>query len=75
MVDYVQFCAALSIRHLVVQDADARKPDAAPKVAAVRAAVTASGPLGSLIEFPEDIETSLHAPKDADKIRLQCGTP
>jgi predicted ATP-dependent endonuclease of OLD family len=64
--DYARFCSALGLHYLAVQDGDASKPDAKPKVEAVRNAVAATD-FGLLFEFYENIETSLGcAKKDTD---------
>jgi predicted ATPase len=56
--DYVRFCTDLRLRFLAIQDGDAGKPDAASGVQAVREAVSESS-IGTLFEFPEDIESTL----------------
>lgn len=60
--DYIWFCAQLGLPYLAVMDADAAKSDAAPKAAAVRAAVQRHQG-GEPVEFPEDLETSFGVTK------------
>ena len=64
--DYIRFCGELGLRYLAVMDGDAAKAAADPSVAANAQAVRGAArdnPVGSLLEFPEDFETTLSVAK------------
>jgi energy-coupling factor transporter ATP-binding protein EcfA2 len=60
--DYVRLCTGLGLPHLVVMDRDSTKAAAEPEIATrvhtVEEAVEASGNLGSLFAFSEDVEAA-----------------
>jgi len=64
--DYIRFCGELGLRYLAVMDGDAAKAAADPSVAANVQAVrdaARDNPVGILLEFPEDFETTLGVAK------------
>jgi predicted ATP-dependent endonuclease of OLD family len=64
--DYIRFCSELGLRYLAVMDADSGKP-VGRKAAAVRDAVK-NYPGGELVEFPQDLETTLGIDKQRPSI-------